>query len=1354
MSLNGRPVRERNAVDYTGIGHAATPGWLKGNLGRPKPAFIEPLAIRYDDDVQAPVPDKGTKRRQSPNDKAPAVPAKARPTTAEAAAPAKAPGQDAPNTNSVPPAAAPQHASKVSKQQSRADAHRRGKSAPEPPQLDKEVPAAAPPRRRASNEAPPTVPASAPSAAAAAAAAQVSDKKKKRTEANKASPPTAATVKETVVAKRRKTTGSSEAALVAPPAAETRAGKVAAVTAAATTTATPPSVGARAAAATASTAQVHVADDAAAPSQRFSRHRGATAAGGSDAAPAAGKVVSPKPINTSTAPAAKQSTTQQAAGLAEGKDAPPAQPGRQKAFSAKEAAVPSTQASQEPARKALFAKAPAASITAASQPLTGGGRTQMPGQTSAPTGTVKDVANTAAAAAAVTAAATTAATKSSASAAAAAATAAAAVAAAAATATAAGVVTTGAAAAAAAAAAASSAAAAPYVTHQPAPALASSAARAPAHAAQAVASGSGAGVVRRLQASSMVLAGASHAIGGALAARTEGRAFLALQGQYKELQEQYVALKAQKVVELEELVAGHDVHVEEMTGAAKRLAGLWHKQTLAQMALVQAGTSQDVAAKMQQLQGEVLALKESGADSELRLLQQTHTSTQLQAQLQEVRVALANALRPAGPAPPSSSSGSRPPTSSTALQQARTHTATAATAPPTVTPPSGSALPPTMNSPHTAGQQASPETGSSSAAATAAATAATAAAIAAAAAAVAIVAAAAAPQAGTPAALRALLVATKLQSSAINRLAPSALNLLPSSTSSSAAAAATVSATPHKQNRTASDQTGTPLTQQSLGLQRTLEEMQKAIANIHIMPPSHQAGSDEQQQGSAASTPSFGLNRVIADMQLAVSNAAANVHAMVGTPESEQRARDLDSPVEGWRQGSGVLLAVTGLPALPLQQHQQTGQLSDGGAARPGGAAPIGFTTSATFVELNPQESARKAKLSAADKQAARGSEPAQASGGDKLPLQPAATDNPPPPPASIPTLSSQAEQANTLPGTVQLHLQSRAAAAAALPLPLSPSQGTAPPQQQQPFPEDPQSVISTSPAPLQSPAKRSATQMGQLGAPASPTTAAVTVATTAHDAPHTRLATAPVPRSSQGAPAAAAVGPLCTRTPPRKPAQSAIAPAAQLAQAVASSGTAGLGSPIISNQDSCSGPHDGSLPGGGLAAGDGTRSGLNGGARTPIAAQPRAGKQGLFPGSILPGSSPRTAPRLPLPPGSAKRSSTPGAMTPGTATINSGLQKLLGWMCQPVPSKPQTFRWTHSATAFAFEVGPATMDQDPEELQEVFQAFDGELCEGQSQGGAAAGQWLEYQLVSCGSARLEPFLQAHAQGAFTSDEI
>lgn len=51
-------------------------------------------------------------------------------------------------------------------------------------------------------------------------------------------------------------------------------------------------------------------------------------------------------------------------------------------------------------------------------------------------------------------------------------------------------------------------------------------------------------------------------------------------------------------------------------------------------------------------------------------------------------------------------------------------------------------------------------------------------------------------------------------------------------------------------------------------------------------------------------------------------------------------------------------------------------------------------------------------------------------------------------------------------------------------------------------------------------------------------------------------------------------------------------------------------------------------------------------------------------------------------------------------------------------------------------------MDEDPEELAEVYQAFDGELGEGQSQGGAAAGLWLEYQLISCGTARLEPFLQ------------
>lgn len=61
-------------------------------------------------------------------------------------------------------------------------------------------------------------------------------------------------------------------------------------------------------------------------------------------------------------------------------------------------------------------------------------------------------------------------------------------------------------------------------------------------------------------------------------------------------------------------------------------------------------------------------------------------------------------------------------------------------------------------------------------------------------------------------------------------------------------------------------------------------------------------------------------------------------------------------------------------------------------------------------------------------------------------------------------------------------------------------------------------------------------------------------------------------------------------------------------------------------------------------------------------------------------------------------------AMTPGTAAINAGLHKLLGWTCKPVPLKPHTFRWTHSATAFSFEIGPALMDEDPEELQEVFQ--------------------------------------------------
>lgn len=45
-------------------------------------------------------------------------------------------------------------------------------------------------------------------------------------------------------------------------------------------------------------------------------------------------------------------------------------------------------------------------------------------------------------------------------------------------------------------------------------------------------------------------------------------------------------------------------------------------------------------------QSEVLALKEAGADCELRLLQQSHNNMQLQAQLQEVRTALAAALQP------------------------------------------------------------------------------------------------------------------------------------------------------------------------------------------------------------------------------------------------------------------------------------------------------------------------------------------------------------------------------------------------------------------------------------------------------------------------------------------------------------------------------------------------------------------------------------------------------------------------------------------------------------------------------------------------------------------------------------
>lgn len=51
-------------------------------------------------------------------------------------------------------------------------------------------------------------------------------------------------------------------------------------------------------------------------------------------------------------------------------------------------------------------------------------------------------------------------------------------------------------------------------------------------------------------------------------------------------------------------------------------------------------------------------------------------------------------------------------------------------------------------------------------------------------------------------------------------------------------------------------------------------------------------------------------------------------------------------------------------------------------------------------------------------------------------------------------------------------------------------------------------------------------------------------------------------------------------------------------------------------------------------------------------------------------------------------------------------------------------------------------MSHDPFDPHPTVQAFDGELQEGQSQGGAAAGQWLEYTLIACGTARLEPFLQ------------
>lgn len=435
-------------------------------------------------------------------------------------------------------------------------------------------------------------------------------------------------------------------------------------------------------------------------------------------------------------------------------------------------------------------------------------------------------------------------------------------------------------------------------------------------------------------------------------------------------------------------------------------------------------------------------------------------------------------------------------------------------------------------------------------------------------------------EAGTPAALRALLVATQLQSSAITRLAPPHLNLLPSSASS----AANVSNPGWGQT---SNQTGTPLTQQSLGLQRTLHEMQAAVANIFVNPSAFCAQQQSDDAPSVASTPSFGLNRVIADMQLAVSNAAAVVHAVVGTPESEIAARDLDSPVEGWRQG-----AATGSPLLQQQQQLLSpGHTAAATSGLPNSAAgPAGgFTTSATFVELNPQESARKAALSAADRQAAF--ELANVSGSSKLLT------------AVLPPLTSQdaAQVILHSQNAAQVIVQNQLAAAAALPLPQSPANTT---QRRLHLGED--AMIHTHVTLPLSPVKLSTTQLGQMGAaaPTSPTAAGVTTTTTAHHSSQLPPPTAALIPQTGLSPSMKAVpamtGPLCTRTPPRKSVvdlATAAAPAVQeLAQLRGSVvGAHAAGSPILSNQDSCSGPQEGNPHGGvGLLAAAGTLSAID----------------------------------------------------------------------------------------------------------------------------------------------------------------
>lgn len=300
-------------------------------MARPKSTFIKPLAIQYD--VQAPVPDKGAKRRHSPTEKAPALAGKVRSHAALT------------TLGAAVGAATAKDTSKDVSMSDKADrlANRRGKSAPEPPQLQQNVPAAAlTSRRRANSEATPVAPVSVP----APKAATVPVVSKKRKEAAGADKPTAAVVAaaaaelaaattaaaataatDKLLNKRRKTTGSSEAVLaaVSAPVSGTRPVKV---TAAAAPAQRQP------AAATAVQQECAVMEDTA-PAQRTSRHRGVTAGHANAAAPPAAKSLNttagcsvPAEV-TPPMPAAKQNATQQVT-LAVSKDAPPGQSGKQR----------------------------------------------------------------------------------------------------------------------------------------------------------------------------------------------------------------------------------------------------------------------------------------------------------------------------------------------------------------------------------------------------------------------------------------------------------------------------------------------------------------------------------------------------------------------------------------------------------------------------------------------------------------------------------------------------------------------------------------------------------------------------------------------------------------------------------------------------------------------------------------------------------------------------------------------------------------------------------------------------------------------------------------------------------------